>query len=203
MSFLPSPAAFDTIADQLADQGWAVIPDFLPSAETARLAQDVRHSQAQGELRHAGVSKSRIINPELRGDEILWLSEPALTPAQRNYLACMESLRQSLNRSLQLGLFEFECHVAVYPSGSFYRKHLDNFQHSNQRVLTCILYLNQDWQDADGGQLRMYLDSGSTDISPTAGTLVAFLSSRYWHEVLPARRERLSMTGWFKQRDHT
>lgn len=200
MKFLPDPTTLDHIADQLANQGWAVTPDFLPEADIAHLAQDARHHHAQGKLRPAGVSQARIINPELRGDEVLWLAEPDLTEAQRAYLAGMETLRQALNRSLQLGLFELECHIAVYPIGSFYRKHLDNFQLSNQRVLTSILYLNQDWQTADGGQLRMYLDDDAMEIMPQAGTLVTFLSDRFWHEVLPANRERLSITGWFKQR---
>ena len=50
----------------------------------------------------------------------------------------------------------------------------------------------------------MYLDAQddarALDIFPVGGTLVAFLSARYWHEVLPATRERLSLTGWFKVR---
>jgi SM-20-related protein len=37
-------------------------------------------------------------------------------------------------------------------------------------------------------------------VSPCAPTLVAFLSERFEHEVLPARRERLSLTGWFGRR---
>lgn len=189
----------DDIADALASRGWAVTPGFLPADSIAQLAEDARHSHANGEMHHAGTSKSRIINHELRGDEIVWLSDH-LTDAQQHYLACMESLRQSLNRSLQLGLFEYESHIALYPAGSFYRKHLDNFQHSNQRILTSILYLNHDWKTEDGGQLRIFLDASEMDVNPNAGTLVTFLSDRFWHEVLPAKRERLSITGWFKQR---
>jgi SM-20-related protein len=34
-------------------------------------------------------------------------------------------------------------------------------------------------------------------VLPEGGTLVCFLSDRFHHEVLPARRERLSVTGWF------
>jgi len=64
--------------------------------------------------------------------------------------------------------------------------------------------LNDAWQAADGGQLRLYLDGMAEapylDVLPTAGTLVAFLSSRFWHEVMPAKRERMSITGWFRSR---
>ena len=72
------------------------------------------------------------------------------------------------------------------------------------RTLTTVLYLNPDWQSADGGQLRIYTDPDYPgryqEVQPLAGTLVAFLSARFEHEVMPASRERLSLTGWFKRR---
>jgi SM-20-related protein len=110
----------------------------------------------------------------------------------------------AINRELFLGLFDFEGHMAIYPPGSFYRKHLDQFQDVAQRKVSAILYLNDGWQAEDGGQLRIYLeesaDSDSIDVLPRGGTLVCFLSERFYHEVLPATRERLSVTGWFRVR---
>jgi SM-20-related protein len=106
-----------------------------------------------------------------------------------------------LNRELQLGLFDFECHFAIYPAGTRYGRHLDRFKSDARRALSCVLYLNPDWREADGGQLRLYLDeSHSVDVMPRAGTLVTFLSQRFEHEVLPATRERLSLAGWFRRR---
>ena len=117
----------------------------------------------------------------------------------------METLRQALNRELYLGLFEFEAHLAIYPPGAVYKKHLDQFRGIGLRTVTTTLYLNDNWQAADGGQLRLYLDETDPqrylDVQPEAGTLVTFLSARFLHEVLPAARERLSITGWFKVRD--
>jgi SM-20-related protein len=37
-------------------------------------------------------------------------------------------------------------------------------------------------------------------VLPQGGRLVAFQSDRFEHEVLPARRERMSFTGWFRRR---
>jgi SM-20-related protein len=110
-----------------------------------------------------------------------------------------------LNRELQLGLFELEAHFAAYPPGAFYRRHRDQQTGSNIRVVSCVLYLNSDWKGADdGGQLRLYLDSEQSanyqDVPPEGGTLVCFMSERFWHEVLPASRLRLSLTGWFRRR---
>lgn len=202
-SSTPASDFFEIITDQLATQGWARTPGFLPDTTIAQLANDAIQEKLSGGLHPAGVSQSRIINTNIRGDHIRWLTPPDVTPAQTVYFEQMEALRQSLNRNLQLGLFELESHVAIYPSGAGYQRHLDNFQRSNQRILTCILYLNPDWQASDGGQLRMYLGDDAedrVDVLPEAGTLLTFLSERYWHEVLPATRDRISMTGWFKAR---
>ena len=86
----------------------------------------------------------------------------------------------------------------MYPPGAFYRRHLDRFATDDRRTLSCVLYLNEAWRAEDGGALRLYLpDRHRVTCCPRAGTLVAFLSERFEHEVLPAQRERLSLTGWF------
>jgi SM-20-related protein len=59
-----------------------------------------------------------------------------------------------------------------------------------------ICYLNNDWTDEQGGQLRMYLLDRALDILPQAGKLVCFRSDQIEHEVLPATRPRMSITGW-------
>jgi SM-20-related protein len=44
------------------------------------------------------------------------------------------------------------------------------------------------------------LTQGERDLLPLAGNLLLFNSAQLAHEVLPARRERLSLTGWFRRR---
>jgi SM-20-related protein len=116
----------------------------------------------------------------------------------------METLRENFNRTQYLGLTELESHFTIYPPGAFYRRHLDRFRGSEQRQISSILYLNQGWSHEHGGQLRLYLDetddAAYLDIEPAGGTLVLFLSDRFWHEVLPATRQRMSLTGWFRTR---
>jgi SM-20-related protein len=124
--------------------------------------------------------------------------------AQRDCLDALEALRRALNRELQLGLFEFEGHFAAYPPDAFYRRHRDSQEGAGARVVSCVLYLNHAWRPEDGGQLRLYLEASDSencrDVLPEGGTLVCFLSQRFWHEVLPATRVRHSLTGWFRQR---
>jgi SM-20-related protein len=86
--------------------------------------------------------------------------------------------------------------MTVYPVGSFYKRHLDQFKQDDHRKLSLICYLNEDWKEIHGGQLRMHLPSEVLDVLPTGGKLVCFRSDMIEHEVLPATRERYSLTGW-------
>ena len=199
------PDIYARIALSLADQGWCVTPDFLAPRLIGELIGEAERIWNAGGFRHAGVGRDSDlhINPEVRTDHVRWLVPQAGSDAQRLYLQALEELRQAINRELYLGLFEFEGHLAIYTPGSYYRKHLDQFRGIGLRTVTCILYLNRDWVAEDGGQLRLYTDpdepSRYEEILPLGGQLVTFLSARFLHEVLPARRQRISITGWFRQ----
>jgi len=199
--------ALDGIASDLADQGLAIRDGLLPPDLIDRLAAEGQARWAADDPRPAliGRGQERHANATIRTDRILWLDPATATPAQGQYLAFIADLRLAINRRLFLGLFEFEGHLAVYPPGAFYRKHLDRFRGTEQRLVTAILYLNPDWREEDGGQLRLYPDPNDDgryqDLLPLAGRLVCFLSGDFPHEVLPARRDRLSITGWYRKRD--
>jgi len=57
----------------------------------------------------------------------------------------MEALRFGLNSALFLGLFDFECHYAIYGAGTGYAKHSDVLQVARNRILLTVFYLNEDW----------------------------------------------------------
>lgn len=197
-------ADFSGIATQIGDQGWAITPDFVLPELVEMLRRECLDSETRGLFREAGIGGKRQLRADIRADRILWLEQPGTTLAQRQCLARFELLRQALNQVLQIGLFEFECHFARYAPGAFYRRHLDQFAGGGRRRVSTVLYLNSGWQDGDGGELRLYPNAASTgymDLQPIGGTLVAFLSERFPHEVLPARCERLSLAGWFKVRE--
>jgi SM-20-related protein len=193
-------------AEAISAEGWAVVPGFIESELISELRAECRRFVAKGALRAAAVGSGtgRQTRSNIRTDEIRWLEEADATPAQRRCLARFETLRLELNRELQLGLFEFESHFSRYAPGAFYRKHLDQFRGDRRRRLSCVLYLNKHWAREDGGELRLHFDTAEAgkfeDVPPTGGTLVLFLSERFAHEVLPAKRERLSLTGWFRTR---
>ncbi|MDE1168367.1 MAG: 2OG-Fe(II) oxygenase [Pseudomonas sp.] len=190
------------IVDDLAEHGWSQQDLFLPNALTAQLAAECRRRSAEGELAPAAVGRgpAQEIREGIRGDHIQWLEEGDSEPSDC-YMQMMDSLREALNRGLFLGLEEFECHFALYPPGAFYRKHVDRFRDDDRRMVSVVLYLNDDWLAEQGGQLRMYLaGEREHDVLPSGGCLVVFLSGEVPHEVLPAQRDRLSLTGWFRRR---
>lgn len=111
--------------------------------------------------------------------------------------------RRGLNERLFLGLDFYEAHYAHYAPGAAYARHRDAFVGQRNRIVSTVLYLNRDWQEADGGQLLVYDEAAATvleRVQPRGGTLMVFLSERLPHEVLPARRSRYSIAGWFRQR---
>ena len=198
----------DSAVRQLAETGWCTLPGFLPDELVLALAQDAQALYQSGQFRPAatGQGTQREVRAGLRDDAIAWLEDNPASAAQREYLSRMEELRLAANRELQLGLFDLEAHFARYPAGTRYQKHLDTFQQDSRRTLSVVCYLNADWQETEGGQLRIYLDEDGADenrhvdILPEGGTLACFLSHRFAHEVLPASRQRLSLTGWFRRR---
>lgn len=191
------------LVEGVAAQGYAVVPQFLPPDAVAPLREHAEAAFAQARMRPAGIGRAdgRIHDAAVRGDATLWLDDDMADLPERRFLATLESVRLAANAALFLGLFDFEGHYARYPEGASYARHRDRFRDDDTRVLSCVLYLNEGWRREDGGALRLYVEGGrAIDVRPDGGTLVAFLSGRFDHEVLPASRPRLALTGWFRRR---
>ena len=190
------------LIDQLAERGFGVVDDFVDTALLAELRARCVELNAAGALRPAKVGRGagQQLAPEVRGDFISWLETPERDAEQR-LLGKLDELRAALNRALMAGLEDFQGHFAVYPRGAGYARHFDRLVGSDVRAISAALYLNDAWRPDDGGYLRIYTGGGaSSDVMPQGGRLVAFLSDRFEHEVLPATRERMSFTGWFRRR---
>ncbi|MCH8556393.1 MAG: 2OG-Fe(II) oxygenase [Balneolia bacterium] len=205
MKTIDESVLFEQIADEIAEKGWFVTDNFIDEALLKGLISEASAYWEEGEFNKAGIGTGTQLQfrPEIRTDKIHWLDEDRLTPLQQQYWDRIDQLRETLNRTLYLSARSFEAHFAVYPEGSFYKKHLDQHQEVQHRLITCILYLNSDWTDEDGGKLRMYHhpdnDEEFTEIMPVMGRFVCFRSDQVVHEVLPAGRERFSLTGWLRR----
>ena len=197
---LLAPTALDDLVATLREHDWAT-PAVADMALLQRAAAEARAHAAAGRLAPAATGRADGRQfAGLRGDATLWLDDPACGEAARDLLAALDALRAGLNRQLLLGLEEVEAHFAHYPPGAGYARHRDRFASDDARVLSLVVYLNPDWPEAAGGQLRLHLPGGPVDVVPRLGTVACFLSEAVEHEVLPADRARFSVAAWFRRR---
>jgi SM-20-related protein len=62
-----------------------------------------------------------------------------------------------------------------------------------------IMYLNEDWKEADGGELCIHHADHEQNIAPQNRKSVFFKSRELQHEVLRTNKPRMSVTGWLKK----
>ena len=183
--------------------GISVRDRFLAASQVRALAECARLRRVRGDFGAARIGGGRSLQrrEDIRGDSICWITPP-LWPVEQALLERLEQLRLELNREAGLGLFELELHYAWYPPGAGYARHVDQPQGRAQRRVSLVLYLNEDWTPAAGGELRIFGGAdGHRDIEPRAGRLACFLTPGREHEVLPTQRDRLSISGWYRTRD--
>jgi SM-20-related protein len=192
-----------SIDADLTFDGLSVRDRFLAPSQIRALADCARLRRARGDFDAARIGGGPNLQrrEDIRGDSTCWVTPP-LWPAEHALLGELERLRLELNRQNLLGLFELELHYALYPPGAGYERHVDQPQGRMQRLVSLVLYLNEDWTPEAGGELRIFdAADGHRDIAPVAGRLVCFLTPGREHAVLPTQRDRLSVSGWFRTRD--
>lgn len=151
-------------------------------------------------LARIGSGKQTLQQTHIRNDQIAWL-HAGQSVACDAYLQLMEQVRILLNQTLYLGLEDYESHFSFYTPGASYSKHRDRFRNDDARTISVVIYLNEHWLTEQGGALRLHPENLPTqDIAPMASRMVVFLSAEMLHEVLPATRDRMSLTGWFRRR---
>lgn len=195
----------DRLADELSEQAWleldlsARLPDGLLPA----LLNEVRILERTDAMSRAGIGRGadRVKDRSVRRDKISWLD--GYTEPQARLFEFLNQLMAGLNQRLFLGLKRYEAHYATYHPGDFYKRHLDSFRGRASRMISLVLYLNDDWRLEDGGELQVFTTSDEPQplglVRPEAGRAVLFLSEEVPHEVLPARRTRYSIACWFRQ----
>jgi SM-20-related protein len=191
------------ISAGLSADGIAIQDEFLAPPQIRSLRECVQLRRARGDFSAARIGSAGSLQrrEEVRGDSTCWLVAP-LFPAEQALLDELERLRLELNRTARLGLIELELHYAWYPPGTGYARHVDQPHGRTQRQVSLVLYLNDGWTAAAGGELRIFdAHERHRDIEPIAGRLACFLTPGRAHAVLPTQRDRLSVSGWFRARD--
>ena len=199
---------YEKLIDDILVKGYSIIDNFIPTTDIDNLRSDLLASYEEDLFKKAAIGNrtNELIKTEIRGDFIFWMEENKLNSIQKVFFDRINDLSAYLNKTCFLGILRKEFHYAVYPKGKFYKRHLDTFQNDDRRRLSVVCYLNEDdWLPEHGGELVLYLNNENGEefekaIFPLPGRAVIFESQKIEHEVKPAHRERLSITGWLKTR---
>lgn len=194
---------YDNLVEAIYSQGFHIMDNFLPNGTVEALRacalqlDDDNHFHAA----RIGNQAKTARNQDIRRDNICWLDEESDNAAILAYLSSMRDISSALNRQLYLGLVHFESHFALYSPGSFYTKHIDQFNNKQDRKISSVVYLNSNWEASFGGELILYdkQDKVLKRILPVSNRLVCFDSSLP-HEVKTTTETRLSIAGWMKTR---
>ncbi|HUH28265.1 2OG-Fe(II) oxygenase [Gelidibacter sp.] len=206
MAFVENPL-YEKIIEDIVAQKYAIVEDFFSDEEVRLLRQSLMDKHTEDAFKKAAIGNklNATVIKAIRGDVILWIDESHANSAEGLFFNKINSLVNYLNRTCFLGILHKEFHYALYPKGTFYKRHLDTFQNDDRRKLSFVCYLNESgWVPENGGELVLYLDDNGSQtekvIYPFPGRVVVFESQLIEHEVKPVKTERLSITGWLKTR---
>lgn len=204
--FVENPL-YERIINDLLDHQYSIVDDFFSPADVELLRNALLNKYEQDQFKKAAIGNrgNTLIERAIRGDFILWIDERVDETAEKLFFSRVNDLANYLNKTCFLGIMYREFHYALYPEGTFYKRHLDTFQNDDRRKLSMVCYLNDaNWQPEDKGELVLYINENGIELSkkiqPLSGRMVIFESQVLEHEVKPAKRERLSITGWLKTR---
>ncbi|KAF7663330.1 hypothetical protein LDENG_00211910 [Lucifuga dentata] len=152
------------------------------------------------------VSQKSIPSRSIRGDQIAWVE--GCEPGSRSIGALMAHIDEAVMYSAANGQLgdcvingRTKAMVACYPgNGAGYVRHVDN-PNGDGRCITCIYYLNKNWDvKVQGGLLQIYPEGKNVvaNIEPLFDRLLIFWSDRRNpHEVKPAFATRYAITVWY------
>jgi SM-20-related protein len=191
---------FNTLIDSFIANEVGIADDFLSVSLAQHLKENLSKLYADKLMLSAGTGNEVVVNHDklVRSDVIYWLDRRHNNKHENDFFDLMDRFVAYLNSTCYTGITGYEFHYTLYEKGSFYKKHIDQFQQNGSRAYSMIMYLNADWKQSDGGELRIHHQGSEQNIAPLNGKSVFFKSSELAHEVLVTNKPRLSITGWLK-----
>lgn len=193
------------IIENLCDKGFHIIDNFLSPECYQALRSYAQEMNLQNQFTQAKIGRRSQLqhNMTIRSDSILWIDDDSSSKEVQHYIEKMSELARLFNKHLYLGLAELELHFAVYQPGSFYRRHVDQFSTAKARKISCVYYLNDNWQAEFNGELSLYDTENNLlqHVLPLGNRLICF-NSELPHEVKPTTQTRYSIATWMKTRSN-
>ncbi|XP_057704170.1 egl nine homolog 1 [Corythoichthys intestinalis] len=205
----PQKLATEYVIPCMNKHGICVVDNFMGEEIGLSILEDVKALHKTGRFTDGQVvSQKSDSTKDIRGDKITWVDgkEPGCEKI-RLLTTRMDDLVRHCNGKLgNYAIFgRTKAMVACYPgNGTCYVRHVDN-PNGDGRCVTCIYYLNKDWNVQEhGGLLRIFPEGKSqvADIEPKFDRLLFFWSDRRNpHEVQPAYATRYAITVWYFDAD--
>ncbi|XP_023652060.2 egl nine homolog 1 [Paramormyrops kingsleyae] len=205
----PRKLATEYIIPCMNKHGMCVVDSFLGEETGMSILQDVIALHKTGKFTDGQlVSQRSDSTKDIRGDKITWIEGKEPGCERISFLMSrMDDLVRHCNG--KLGNYKIngrtKAMVACYPgNGLGYVRHVDN-PNGDGRCVTCIYYLNKNWDAKEhGGLLRIFPEGKAqfADIEPKFDRLLFFWSDRRNpHEVQPAYATRYAITVWYFDAD--
>ncbi|SDB39752.1 SM-20-related protein [Flavobacteriaceae bacterium MAR_2010_188] len=191
---------FEEIISSFLERRVGISNKFLSSDLAFQLKENLLEHCENENLRLAGIGNNHLLSVDksVRRDKIFWLDKKTENTYEKEFFKLVDEFVAYLNRTCFTSIRSYEFHYALYEKGAFYKRHLDQFRFDDSRVFSIIMYLNKDWQEMDGGALKIYIENDDQIISPDNQKCVFFKSNELEHEVLLSNFDRMSITGWLK-----
>ncbi|XP_056147357.1 egl nine homolog 1 isoform X1 [Lampris incognitus] len=205
----PQKLATEYIVPSMNKHGICVVDNFLGTETGMCVLEDVAALHKTGKFTDGQlVSQKSDSTKDIRGDQIAWIE--GREPGCEKILFLMSRMDDLVRHcNGKLGNYTIngrtKAMVACYPgNGTGYVRHVDN-PNGDGRCVTCIYYLNRDWDAKEhGGLLRIFPEGKAqfADIEPKFDRLLLFWSDRRNpHEVQPAYATRYAITVWYFDAD--
>lgn len=193
--------SFETLIASYIKNKVGISEHFLSDELANHLKENLLLLNRNNQLLAAGTGndKKLVHDAKIRSDTIYWLDKKHDNEYENAFFVQIENFILYLNESCFAGITGYEFHYSLYEKGSFYKKHLDQFQDNSSRQFSMISYLNTNWKSKDGGELLIHQANNNQKINPTQGKTVFFKSNELEHEVLQTNERRMSITGWLKR----
>lgn len=192
---------FNELIDSFIDNKVGVAENFLGLALAASLKANLTAYHSDKLFLYAGTGNKTLVTQDklFRSDQIYWLDRKHNNVHENMFFDLIDRFVGYLNSTCYTGITDYEFHYTLYEKGSFYKKHIDQFRNDESRKYSMVMYLNEGWEQPDGGELCIHHSaSEKQNISPDAGKSVFFKSNELEHEVLITKKSRMSITGWLK-----
>lgn len=191
---------FEELITGFLEERVGISTEFLSEALATGLRSNLLQLSDDEELKLAGIGADHLLtrDPKIRRDKIFWLDKKNNDPHELVLFELLDNFVDYLNRTCFAGIKSYEFHYALYEQGAFYKRHLDQFKTNDGRAFSMIMYLNEGWKEENGGELKLYRETGVQIISPDNQKCVFFKSDEIEHEVLLSHFPRMSVTGWLK-----